>query len=181
MNKSKSLSRNHKAGFLCGLASLFLAIFVSCSGNKPIEEKRFVDDDAFYATQPFHSGLYDAETYDITGKNDRKGKFDGRVYFSLNPERSVIYVYENGNRTKISYIVDIPASFEKTDSGTYVTKDNKGLPVMITPDTTLYNLKFQHSGQDVAIGFSPKPRSTGSSLETIERITDQIEKNKSRK
>ena len=124
--------------------SLFAALllFVSCGGSKEKAAATPVDDDAFYATQPLHSGLYDATSYDIEGTNARKGKFDGRVFFSLSPELSAIYVYENGNRTKIDYKVVLEKPFEKGDSGIYRSVDVMGLPVILAPDSTDYVLKF---------------------------------------
>ncbi len=160
--------------------SLFAALllFVSCGGSKEKAAATPVDDDAFYANQPLHSGLYDATSYDIEGTNARKGKFDGRVFFSLSPELSAIYVYENGNRTKIDYKVVLEKPFEKGDSGIYRSVDVKGLPVIIAPDSTDYVLKFEKPSVKVAIGFKKTPRNTWSALETTERMNEQIQKNK---
>ena len=58
-----------------------LLLLVSCGGSKEKAESAPVDDDAFYATQPLHSGLYDATRYDIGGTNARGGRCDGRVFF----------------------------------------------------------------------------------------------------
>ena len=165
--------------------SLFVIVFVfsslvlvSCGGGNKVDESQVkTDDEAFYSTQPFHSGLYEAGSFEITGKNERKGKFDGRIYFSLSPDRSVIYVFENGNHTKIAYPVEMHVPFEKTDSGTYVSKDTKDRLVTVQPDS-IYILNFQHSGNDVRIGFTPKARKTGSAYEIIEQINQQIEKDK---
>lgn len=160
--------------------SLFAALllFVSCGGSKEQAAATPVDDDAFYATQPLHSGLYDATSYDIEGTNARKGKFDGRVFFSLSPELSAIYVYENGNRTKIDYKVVLEKPFEKGDSGIYRSVDVKGLPVIITPDSADYVLNFEKPGVKVSIEFQKTPRNTWSALETTERMNEQIQKNK---
>lgn len=130
-----------------GFCSLLL---FACGGNKTENteaQATAVDDEAFYATQPVHSGLYDAETYDITGNNARKGHFDGRIYFSLSPETSAFYVFENGNRTKIDMIVNLKKPFEKNDSGLFVTTDTKDRPVTINTDSALYLLKFERTGE----------------------------------
>lgn len=161
------------------LAALIMTgiLFYSCSGEKKTEE-RAVDDDAFYATQPVRSGLYDATYYDITGKNARKGPFDGRIYFCLSPDRSALYVFENGNRTKINYPVDLERPFEKGDSGIYMTLDKKGRPVSVRNDSGVYLLKFQRTGEDFTIKFNPQPRSTAPAMDIFDKIEEQINKNK---
>ena len=161
------------------LGLFFVTLIVSCGGNNTTtKETTAVDDEAFYATQPVHSGLYDAETYDIVGTNAKKGHFDGRIYFSLSPATSAFYVYENGNRTKIDYIVNLQKPFEKNDSGLYVSLDTKDRPVTISTDIVLYELKFQRLGEDITIGFNPKPRHTGSALDILEKMNAQKDKNK---
>ena len=163
------------------IAALIVILIASACGNTSKTEssaKENVDDEAFYATQPVKSGLYDADYYDITGVGAKKGHFDGRIYFSLSPETSAFYVFENGNRTKIDYLVGLQRPFEKNDSGVYVTVDSKDLPVTITPDSTSYFLKFQRSGNEICIGFNPKPRHEGSALDILEKINAQKNKNK---
>lgn len=164
--------------------SIFAAmiLFVACGGaSKEKAEATPVDDEAFYATQPLHSGLYDATSYDIEGTNARKGKFDGRVFFSLSPKQSAIYVYENGNRTKIDYKLVLDKPFEKGDSGIYRSVDVKGLPVILAPDSTDYLLTFEKPGVKVTIGVDKKPRNTWNALETTEKMTEQMQKNKEQK
>ena len=157
---------------------LGLFVFNSCNGsaNKK-QEAAPTDDDAFYATQPIHSGLYDADYYDITGTNARKGRFDGRIYFSLSPAQSAFYVFENGNRTKIDYIVNLEKPFEKGDSGIYYSVDTKARPVTISTDSSMYVLDFQRSGEELKITFNPKPRHTGSALDILEKMAAQKNKN----
>lgn len=158
-------------------AAFFFLGFTACGNNsaKTAEEEDTPDEATFLANQPLESGLYDADYYDITGKNPRKGHFDGRIYFGLTPKTSAINVFENGNRTKIDYTVVLKQSFEKTDSGTYCAIDMKDNPVVVIPDTT-YCLKFIHFNDTVQIGFSPKPRSTASGLEILEKIKERKEK-----
>lgn len=142
------------------------------NSNKTEGEETVKADEAFYESQPVESGLYDANYYDIVGPNARRGKFDGRIYFSLSPETSAINVFENGNRTKIDYLVVLPKPFEKNDSGIYVTTDKKDNPVCVVPDS-VYTLKFIHFSDTVSIGFSPKPRHTGTAIEILEKINDR--------
>lgn len=165
---------------LISLNAIFSLIFVSlasCGGGTTTSDKNVsVDDEAFYATQPLHSGLYDADYYDITGNKTQKGRFDGRIYFSLSPETSAFYVFENGNRTKIDYTVTLQKPFEKGDSGIYYSMDTKNRPVTINTDSTAYVLSFQRTGEDLKITFSPKPRHTGSAIDILEKMAAQKNK-----
>ena len=166
--------------FTYSFLALLALIMFACGGNKQSDnnqEAKAVYDAAFYESQPLHSGLYDAETYEMTGTTDKKGHFDGRIYFSLSPDLSAFYVFENGNRTKIDYLVTLNRPFEKTDSGTYYSSDAKeNLPVIITPDTTLYYLQFQRGAENIKIGFSPKPRHEGTAVEIMEKMAAQRKK-----
>lgn len=169
------------AGIYGKVFSLALTAFIvslsSCGGGSSAsKEETKVDDASFYETQPVQSGLYDADYYDITGQNARKGRFDGRIYFSLSPETSAFYVFENGNRTKIDYIVALQKPFEKGDSGIYRSVDTKDRPVTISTDSTMYVVDFQRSGEDMKITFNPKPRHTGSAVEILEKINAQKNK-----
>ena len=156
---------------------LLFSMLSACagSGNKT-QESANIDDDKFYETQPVHSGLYDADYYDITGANAKKGRFDGRIYFSLSPETSAFYVFENGNRTKIDYTVSLQKPFEKGDSGIYYSVDSKNRPVTINTDSSMFVLNFQRTGEDLKITFSPKPRHQGSALEILEKMAAQKNK-----
>lgn len=171
--------KSHK-GLLFSMMSFtfafaFLMLGLNSCGNasKGDQQEAKIDDDAFYATQPVRSGLYDADYYDITGTNARKGRFDGRIYFTLSPEMSAFYVFENGNRTKIDYLVALQKPFEKGDSGIYYSVDTKNHPVTINTDSTMYILGFQRGAEDMKITFSPKPRHTGSAIEILEKINAQ--------
>ena len=162
-------------------AAACMALMASCGGGASKEKaaEKAVDDEAFYATQPVVSGQYRADSYDITGPNERKGKFDGRLLISLSPsEQSGMYVYENGNRAKIDYKIVLKAPFEKGDSGVYKTVDVNDLPVTIFSDSLGYVLSFEKKDSKVKIGFEKDPMSTGSALEMMERITSTIQKNK---
>lgn len=149
----------------------------SQKANESVEQIE-AEDEAFAATQPLESGLYDASYFDISGgANPRKGHFDGRIYFALSPELTAIYVFENGNRTKIDYYLAMQKPFEKTDSGTYVTTTPQGEAVTLKPDT-LYSLQFVKGGSNVDITFDPKPRHTGDYMQIMEKIQETREKNK---
>lgn len=166
-----------KALSIFASAALMLAMAACSGGNKEKAEKAAVDDDAFYATQPVHSGQYRAVSYDITGENERKGKFDGRILISLSPDQSGMYVFENGNRAKIDYTLVLKQPFEKGDSGVYRTVDVNDLPVTIKTDS-IYTLSFEKGKHKVEIGFEAAPMNTGSALEVMERISTTLQKNK---
>lgn len=165
---------------MMGLAFVVSAnLLSSCGGNSTKTEEGTsakADDEAFYKTQPVHSGLYDADYYDISGTNARKGRFDGRIYFSLSPETSAFYVFENGNRTKIDYTVSLQKPFERGDSGIYYSVDSKDRPVTISTDSTMYVLDFQRSGENLKITFNPKARHEGSALDILEKMAAQKNK-----
>ena len=145
------------------------------STNNEESQTQVLDAADFYATQPLESGLYDADYYDIVGKNPRKGRFDGRIYFALSPDLSAFNVFENGNRTKIDYTVVLEKPFERNDSGVYCSVDKKNNPVCLTPDST-YTIKFIHFNDTVCIGFNPKPRHVGTAVEIMEKIGDRKKK-----
>lgn len=179
MNKKKELRIVFAMTAFTIIMSFSMLAFNACgTGSKSQEEQEEtekVDDDSFYETQPLHSGLYDADYYDIVGKNPRKGKFDGRIYFSLSPKTSAFNVFENGNRTKIDYTIVLQKPFEKNDSGVYCSVDMKDNPVCLTPDST-YSIKFIHFNDTVCIGFNPKPRHTGTAVEILEKINERKNK-----
>ncbi len=161
-----------------------LMLLASCGGNpskatdtEVAEESTVAENDAFYATQPVHSGTYIANTYDITGDKARKGHYDGRIIFTLTPaSTSAIYVYENGNRTKINYKVILKQPFEKGDSGIYKTVDINDLPVTINTDSTEYYLSFQKKDEMVKIGFDSKPKTSTNAFEALEDMNKEIQK-----
>lgn len=163
------------------MAAFFGFALFSCGlgHNKDADPSDLLEDDeAFYSTQPMVSGFYNVETYDITGKNDRKGKFDGRMYLSLNPKMSALNVFENGNRTKIDYTIPFTKPFEKGDSGIYKTKDILGNPIVLVKDTTLYFLTFTKHDEEITVGINPEPRYTDKAYNIIMKMHDRVKKNK---
>lgn len=158
---------------LCGLAF----IMASCGGNsaKTQEAEAQAAEESFQAEQPVESGVYDATYFDIKGKENRKGQFDGRVIYSLSPEQSVLFVYENGNRTKIKHILMLDKPFQKEDS-VYVAVDKTGIPVTVGNDSTDMYVNYVANNDTVTITFNPKPRNVYSPLEALEKIKEQASK-----
>ena len=158
---------------LCGLAF----IMASCGGNanKEKEAEAEAANEAFAAEQPVESGIYDATYFDIKGNDSRKGQFDGRVIYALSPEQSVVFVYENGNRTKIKHILMLEKGFQKEDS-VYVAMDKTGIPVTVGNDSTNMYVNYITNNDTVTITFNPKARNTYSAIEALAKIKDEAAK-----
>lgn len=158
---------------LCGLAF----IMASCSGNanKEKEAEAEAANEAFYAEQPVESGMYDATYFDIKGKDSRKGQFDGRVIYALSPDQSAVFVYENGNRTKIKNILMLDKGFQKEDS-IYVAVDKAGIPVTVGNDSTNMYINYIANSDTVTITFNPKARTTYTPIEALAKIKDEASK-----
>ncbi|MDE7347021.1 MAG: hypothetical protein K2N48_09835 [Muribaculaceae bacterium] len=158
---------------LCGLAF----IMASCGGNanKEKEAEAQAANEAFAAEQPVESGIYDATYFDIKGKDSRKGQFDGRVIYALSPDQSVVFVYENGNRTKIKHILMLEKSFQKEDS-VYVATDKTGIPVTVGNDSTNMYVSYIANSDTVTITFNPKARNTYTPIEALAKIKDEAGK-----
>ena len=158
---------------LCGLAFAM----ASCSGNssKNQEAEAQAANEAFQAEQPVESGMYDATYFDIKGKDTRKGQFDGRVIYALSPEQSAVFVYENGNRTKIKHILVLDKPFQKQDS-VYVAMDKTGIPVTVGNDSTNMYIDYIAAGDTVTITFNPKARTVYTAMEAMQKITDEAGK-----
>lgn len=162
-----------KAMKFFGVAALLLAM-TACGGNKQKAEEAEAADETFYASQPVESGIYDATYFNVRGKDARKGQFDGRVIASVSPEQSALYVYENGNRTKIKKLLMLDAPFEKTDS--VYTATSKGSPVTLAKDSSDYVLNYIANSDTVAITFSQKARNTYTPIEALEKIQQESSK-----
>ncbi len=158
---------------LCGLA-FFMA---SCGGNanKEKEAEAEAANEAFLAEQPVESGIYDAIYFNITGKDARKGQFDGRVIYALSPEQSAVYVYENGNRTKIKHLLMLEKGFQKSDS-IYTATDAKGMPVTVGNDSTDMYIKYIANSDTVTITFNPKARNSYTPIEALAKIKEEASK-----
>lgn len=161
-----------KFKFLC-VAGLMLAM-ASCGGNTKTsadEENATVAEESFYDAQPLSSGIYDATHFDIKGAKERKGSFDGRVIVSISPEQSALFVYENGNRTKIKHIVMLDGAFEKADS--VYTSSSKGNPVTLSADSANYIVNYVAGADTVAIIFNQKARTAYEPLEALKKIQEE--------
>ncbi len=158
---------------LCGLAFLM----ASCGGNANKEKEAEAEsaNEAFYAEQPVESGLYDASYFDIKGKDSRKGQFDGRIIYALSPDQSAVFVYENGNRTKIKHILMLDKGFQKEDS-IYVATDKTGIPVTVGNDSTNMYINYVANSDTVTITFNPKARTTYSAIEALSKIKEEASK-----
>lgn len=159
---------------LIGAIALTALVLLPACGSKNSDSQ--ADSAAFAANQPVESGIYNATAYDITGDDARHGKFDGRIIVALSPSQSALYVYENGNRTKINYSVVLERPFEKGDSGVYRAVDMKGKPVIVDTDSAVFTLTFEKNTQQVTIDFDKTPRSTGSAMDMMERMNEQFKK-----
>lgn len=157
------------------LMTVVLIVSASCgSKEKSQKEANETDTAAFALSQPVENGIYDATAYAITGENAAEGKFDGRVIVSLSPERSALYVYENGNRVKIKNIIILDKPFEKGDSNVYRAVDNKGKQVTVSLDSAANTLTFDREAGQYKIEFSKEARSKGTAIEMYERINEQV-------
>lgn len=158
---------------LCGLAF----IMASCGGNASKEKEAEAEaaSEAFYAEQPVESGMYDATYFNIQGKDSRKGQYDGRIIYSLSPDQSAVFVYENGNRTKIKHLLMLDKPFQKGDS-TYTATDAKGMPVVVGNDSTNMYINYIANNDTVTITFVPNARNTFTPLEALAKIKEEAGK-----
>ncbi|MDE6017415.1 MAG: hypothetical protein K2G85_01220 [Muribaculaceae bacterium] len=152
-------------------------IMASCGGNanKEKEAEAQAADEAFYAEQPVESGIYDAVYFDIKGKDSRKGQFDGRVIYALSPEQSAVFVYENGNRTKIKNLLMLDKGFQKADS-IYTATDAKGNPVTVGNDSTDMYVNYIANSDTIKITFNRKARNTYTPIEALAKIKEEAGK-----
>lgn len=160
-----------------GVAGLLLAM-ASCGGNKQAAEDTTATaaaEETTSAVQPLVSGVYDAVYFDIKGETPRKGPFDGRVIYSMNPDQTAILVYENGNRTKIKHVIMLSAPFAQSDS-TYTSTDAKGNPVVLGKDSTSYYLNYVAKSDTVTITHNQPPRNTYSDMEALQKISEEANK-----
>lgn len=159
-----------------GILSLAL-MMAACGGNKEqkTDDAQQTDAAEFQASQPVVSGLYNADYYTITGPEARKGSFDGRIIFSISEEKSALFVFENGNRTKISHLVMLSTPFRK-DGDLFVSADKNGQAVTVDADSAFYALRYVAGADTVCINFDPKPRSEYAPFEALEKINEQAQK-----
>ena len=165
-----------KALKIFGLFGMALAM-ASCSGsgNKEQADSVAAETDTFAEEQPVECGVYDATYFEIKGKDARKGQFDGRVIYSLSPEQSAFFVFENGNRTKIKHLVMLETAFAKGDS-TYTATDKQGVPVVLSSDSVNHFVNYVLNGDTVTITFNQKARNAYTAIEAMQRIVEERSK-----
>lgn len=152
-----------------------MALLVTSCGQKTASsENKNGDETTFAEDQPLQSGTYDASYFDISGPDARKGPFDGRILVSLSPDISALYVYEDGNRVKIDYLIMLEKPFEKGDSGIYKALDKEGKPVIIKEDS-VPTLTFEKKDSKISIQFDKTPKSTQPAIDVLQRI-DELKK-----
>lgn len=159
-----------KTLLLCAVLAAIITTACSSKTEKSADEIKN-EENAFEKSQPLQSGTYTASYFDITGENARKGNFDGRILVSLSEDLSVIYVYENGNRTKIDYLINLEKPFEKTDSVTYTSQDKEGKPVVLTKEEESI-LSFEKKDSQIKITFDPNPNSTQPPMDILQKINE---------
>lgn len=148
----------------------------SCGGNKQESaDSAAVAEETTAVDLPLASGVHDAVYFNIKGKEARKGQFDGRVIYSMNPEQTAILVYENGNRTKIKHVIMLSAPFAESDS-TFTSTDAKGNPVVLGKDSANFYLNYVAKSDTVTITHNQAPRNTYSDMEALEKISEEANK-----
>lgn len=160
------------------LFALSLAVMMAACGGKKeqaSEEASSATESEFQASQPVASGLYNADHFAVTGPEARKGSFDGRIIFSLSEEKSALFVFENGNRTKISNLLMLAAPFAK-DGSNYTAQDKNGQTVTVNTDSAFYTLRYIAGADTLCISFDPKPRTEYTPFEALEKINEQAQK-----
>lgn len=158
-----------------GAAAILFAM-ASCGGNKQAAEDTTASvEEASAVNLPVESGIYDATYFNIKGKDARKGQFDGRVIYSISPDKTAILVYENGNRTKIKHVIMLAESFAQTDS-VYSSTDAKGNAVVLSSDSAAYCINYVANGDTVTITHNQTPRNTYTAFEALEKIQEEATK-----
>lgn len=121
--------------------------------------KAVMDQTEFDATQPLKSGEYAATYFEYAEPEGQRSHFDGRMILAADPEQTVAYVYENGNRTKFTAQVNLAKPFEKTDT-VYTSTDAKDRPVTLIVGTQADTLCFEKADKKVKVAFDKEPLSS---------------------
>lgn len=150
----------------------------SCTKTEQKTEQESTEAVEFYAAQPTDSGVYSATYYSIVEKGDtvKKGKFDGRVIVALDPDRSGLYVFENGNRTKIDYRLVLKGSFEETEEDVYKAETQDGKQLTWTENGAEYHLSIETPEKTVTIKINRNPIAMTTAADAWERISRQLNK-----
>lgn len=163
-----------KKSIILGLALGASVIFASCGGDKKAETSE-ADTAKFLEAQPVASGEYRAVSFQYEEEGSTRMPFDGRIIFSLAPENSAIYVYENGNHTHFKAVVPLSETFSKTDS-IYTAADKKNLPVNVIPGAENDTLIIEKDNKKVKIAFERKAVSEMSPMDAMTRISALLSK-----
>lgn len=145
--------------------SLFLLpllIMTACgSGSKAGSDsaKAVMDQTEFDATQPLESGEYAATYFEYAEPDGQRSHFDGRLLVAADPEQTVAYVYENGNRTKFTAQVNLAKPFEKNDT-VYTSTDAKDRKVTLIVGSQADTLCFEKADKQVKVAFDKQPLNT---------------------
>ena len=163
-----------KKSLIFGAAALVMMAFASCGGEKKATAE-VADNAEFEAQQPMVSGEYRAVSFQYDEPDGKKMPFDGRMLVSLAPENSVIYVYENGNRTHFKAMEFLSKSFSKADS-IYTATDNKENPVTVKPGTEADTLIIVKDSKPVKVAFERTPMKEMSAIDAMTRISTLVSK-----
>lgn len=158
-----------KKSLIFGAAALAMVAFASCGGEKKATAE-VADNAEFEAEQPMVSGEYRAVSFQYDEPDSKKMPFDGRLLVSLAPENSVMYVYENGNRTHFKAIEVLSKPFAKTDS-TYTAINSKDKPVIVKPGTEADTLIIVKEDKTVKVAFERTPMKEMSAIDAMNRIS----------
>ena len=126
----------------------------------------------FAASQPLESGEYTATYFQYMEPDGKKAHFDGRLLITAEPEQTVAYVYENGNRTKFTAQINLARPFVKNDT-IYTSADAKERPVTLIVGSETDTLCFSKGETEVKVAFDKKPVSVMTPEEAREAIINR--------
>lgn len=156
------------------LALPLALIMVACGGNK--SDSYAADKSAAMEEQPVQNGEYRAVSFQYMDSMENRMKFDGRIIYAIDEQNSVVFVYENGNRTNFKATLSLKAPFEKKDS-LYSATTIKDTPVSIKNGAEETDtLIFEKYGKTVKVAFERTPLTTFSASEGLTRITNLLDK-----
>lgn len=164
-----------KRNLIYGLALAGAVVFASCGGGEKKAESQEANAEEFAATQPVASGEYRAVSFQYDEPESSRMPFDGRIIFSLAPENSGIYVYENGNRTHFKAVVSLPTAFTKADS-VYNATDSKEQNVSLIVGSQADTLVIVKDSKPVKVAFEKDPVSEMSAVDAMARISTLLSK-----
>ena len=164
-----------KKSLIFGAAALAMIAFASCGGGEKKATAEITDNAAFEAEQPMVSGEYRAVSFQYEEPDGKKMPFDGRILVSLAPENSVMYVYENGNRTHFKAMEMLSKSFSKVDS-TFTATNSKEKPVIVKPGVDADTLIIVKDDKTVKVAYERTPIKEMSAIDAMTRISTLVSK-----